>query len=72
MSPGKSIKDFKPEELVEEAKGNHLWLNAFKCIQPTEEFKAQIGGIILEKLNETDMRDSLGISRMIIMTINKS
>jgi len=72
MSKGKSIDDYSPEELVEEARGNHIWLNAFMCVRPTDDFKKDIGDMILKKLEYTDMRDSLGISKMIILTVNKS
>lgn len=68
----KSIKDYTDKELVEIANDNHIWLNAFKCINPTPEFKQKVGEMILDKLSRTDMRDSLGISKMIILTVNKS
>jgi hypothetical protein len=69
---GKSIVDYSDKELRNEAEANHIWLNAFKCINPSPEFKQEIGEMILAKLDHTDMRDHLGISKMIILTINKS
>jgi hypothetical protein len=72
MSKGKSIKDFTDAELVKMASDNHIWLNGFNCIRPTTEFKTDLADMILRKLNETEMRDHLGISNMIILTINKS
>ena len=48
MYNGKSISSFTPEELVKKAEANHIWLNAFDCINPTTEF------IEVQELTETD------------------
>jgi len=72
MYNGKSISSFTPEELVKKAEANHIWLNAFDCINPTTEFKIGLANTILEMLDITDMSDHIGISPMIILTINKS
>lgn len=69
---GKSIVLYTDAELVELARSNHIWLNAFSCIRPTPQFCQELGASILAKLNESEMRDDLGISKMIILTINKS
>jgi len=68
----KSIEDYKPEVLLEKARANHIYLNAFSCVNPTEEFVRGIGENILDMLANTDMSDGLGCSPMIILTINKS
>jgi hypothetical protein len=68
----KSITEFTPAELVEKAQDNHVWLNGFDCIRPTDEFKILVADQILAMLEKTDMTDSMGISPMIILTINKS
>jgi hypothetical protein len=33
---------------------NHIWLNAFSCIRPTDEFKIQLAESILRKLGNPD------------------
>ena len=72
MYRGKSISSFTAEELVKKAEGHHIWLNAFDCINPTAKFKLSIADQILEMLDRTEMSDHIGISPMIILTINKS
>ena len=72
MYNGKSIDKFTAEELIVKANQNHIWLNAFDCINPSPQFLQSIGNLILQKLHTTDMSDSLGISPTIILTINKS
>lgn len=34
--------------------GNHIWLNAFHCVRPTDEFKLRLADSILRKLNSAD------------------
>lgn len=72
MYYGKSIKEYTDTQLVQIAKDNHIWLNAFSCIRPTPTFLQEVGKMIIEKLEATEMSDSLGISPTIILTINKS
>lgn len=36
------------------AEGNHMWINAFACIRPSDELKRQIGAWVLEKLAQTE------------------
>jgi hypothetical protein len=72
MYNGKSIDKFTAEELVKRANENHIWINAFDCINPSPQFLQNIGSLILQKLHTTDMSDSLGISPTIILVINKS
>ena len=69
---GKSIRLYTKDEVLDEADSNHIWLNAFSCIHPTPAFAQDLGMSILHKLSETKMRDFLGISNEIILTINKS
>jgi hypothetical protein len=72
MSEPLKIDDVPAEELVRIARDNHVWLNAFSCIRPSPEFLQSIGQIVLDKLEVTDLRDGLGISPMVILTVNKS
>jgi hypothetical protein len=60
------------ERQVDIANGGHMWLNGFSCIRPTDEFLIGIGRAILANLEQTKYRDGLGISKMIILTVNKS
>jgi hypothetical protein len=69
---GKSLLLYTKDELLEIADRNHIWLNGFQCINPSDEFLKDIGRMILHKLDRSEMRDSTGISREIILTINKS
>lgn len=67
------------------AKENHIWLNAFACVQPTTEFRLQLADQILTMLSEKnnliyDYQDSadenlrtLGrLTPELIVRINKS
>jgi len=69
---GKSIALYTKDELLNEADANHIWLNGFSCIEPTDEFLKDVGRMILQKLKHTEMRDFMGISNEIILTINMS
>ena len=40
------------EDVLKSVKYNHIWLNAFSCINPTEEFKLQLANDILDWLNK--------------------
>lgn len=42
--------------VLDSARKNHIWLNAFQCIRPTDEFKRQVGETILDML---DCRENL-------------
>lgn len=68
----RSIKDYTDEEIAAEAKGNHIWLNAFACIRPTDEFLAEVGRDVLRMLASSEMRDSWGVSQMVVLSVNKS
>jgi hypothetical protein len=64
--------DLTRKQLVEQLEGNHMWLNAFSCIRPTDELKIAIGEWVLDMLNDTDVGCSLGISPTAIFRVNKS
>ena len=68
----RKISEVPAEDLVEIARGNHVWLNAFACINPTPDFLQSVGQTVLDKLEHTDLRDEFGISRITILTVNKS
>jgi hypothetical protein len=43
------MKDYE-REVLQSAENNHLWLNAFACVRPTEAFCAEVGREILRML----------------------
>jgi hypothetical protein len=72
-----------PEQIVEEARASHIWLNAFGCISPTDEFLRDVGWTVINSLNQTYLRtegigepDSrgrrAGESPVVYLRINKS
>lgn len=44
---------------------DHVWLNAFSCIRPTDEFAADVGRTVIRKVMETR-------ARHIVIRINAS
>jgi hypothetical protein len=40
------------KKVVQSAEKNHIWLNAFACVNPTDEFCARLGRQILEMLGQ--------------------
>ena len=42
------------EDIADKCHGNHIWLNAFSCIDPSDEFCRDIGQTIIDKLNNKD------------------
>ena len=40
--------------VLRSARENHIWLNAFSCIHPTDEWKIQLADAILAKLDNPD------------------
>jgi hypothetical protein len=59
-------------EIATRVQDNHMWINAFAAINPTDDLKRDIGEWVLTKLEETDMRDGLGISKYVVLGVNKS
>lgn len=39
------------KDVLESAANNRIWLNAFRCIRPTDEFKLEVADIIFSILN---------------------
>ena len=48
------MKQTTKDDVVKMVETNHIWLNAFKCINPTPEFCEKIGREIISKLNQRD------------------
>ncbi len=68
------------EKLVEVgqmARSNHIWLNGFECINPSNEFKIKLAEQILHMLNSEGRlikEESLpgAFSEMLYLSLNKS
>lgn len=58
--------------LVETLKDNHMWINAFSALNPTDDLKIAIGEWVLSELNSTKLGDSFGISPCAVLRVNKS
>lgn len=69
---GKSIRLYTKDELLDLANKNRIWLNGFSCINPSDELLKDVGRMVLTKLQHSNMRDFLGISKEIILTVNMS
>lgn len=54
MGRADDLSDKQCREIADAATANHMWLNAFMCIRPTDEIKMQIGAQILDWLNQKD------------------
>ncbi|NLF72375.1 MAG: hypothetical protein GX575_25345 [Candidatus Anammoximicrobium sp.] len=41
-------------DVMRSVKTNHIWLNAFACIRPSDEFVLMVGRYVLGLLNEPE------------------
>jgi hypothetical protein len=41
-------------DIIKSAQENHIWLSAFACVRPTDEFKIQLADQILGMLNDKE------------------
>lgn len=74
------------EKVINKVKENHIWLNGFSCINPTDKFKISLADSILKKLNSRDclmsdngitsdneaIRQLSGLTPILYISINKS
>lgn len=60
--------------VLQSAEDNHIWMNAFRCIRPSDEFAQQVGHMVLSMLGkDPNLIDSeLGTGKVLILRINKS
>jgi hypothetical protein len=42
------------KDVLKSARGNHVWLNAFSCINPTKEFLEDTGREVVGMLDNSD------------------
>lgn len=61
-----------PKRQVAIARDQHMWLNGFSCINPTPEFCQQVGRELIRIVEASEYRDGLGISKLTILTVNRS
>ena len=64
-------------EALRSARENHIWLNAFACVRPTEQFCADLGREVLRMLASADCTiesemQLVGTERELIVRVNKS
>lgn len=72
-------------DVLRAAQANHIWLNAFACVLPTQDFKIQLADQILAMLNDKEalihdhqddknkaMRALGKLTPQLIIRINKS
>ena len=67
-------KETTLNQVAKKAKSNHIWLNAFQCINPSTDFKIQLADTILRKLDDRDslLKKEDTLSEMLYLSINKS
>lgn len=66
-------KETSLNQVAKMAKSNHIWLNAFNCINPTDEYLKEIGKLVLFKLTtEECLLKTDTLSEMLYLSINKS
>jgi hypothetical protein len=58
----KSEKKYR-KEVLHMAESNHIWLNAFNCIRPTDQFKLDLADSILRMLKQDENTILTKISR---------
>lgn len=81
MGRADDLTDRQCREIADAACANHMWLNAFSCVRPTDELKMQIGEQILAWLDEkgnllpsgADHESKLAaLTPVLYLSINKS
>jgi hypothetical protein len=77
-------KEEYAQKAFEMAESNHIWLNAFSCINPSKEFCENLGRTIIEKIKQKDylmpswygesekLDEIAKLTPMMYMSINKS
>ena len=69
----KPEKDWTDAEIVEFAKGNHTWVNAFSLVNPSDEVLIELGRTLVKRLKESTMCDDLsGTFPMTYIRVNAS
>lgn len=72
--------------VYQQAEQNHIWLNAFSCINPSDQFLKEVGKMVIDKLKEKDclipssgitsdlkpLREISEMTPVLILRVNKS
>ena len=60
--------------ILKKCEANHIWLNAFSCINPDDKLLKDIGMTIIRMLNDNEnlLRDENSLSNQLYLRINKS
>lgn len=72
--------------VFEKAEENHLWLNAFACLNPTDKLKMEIGEWVIAKLKDPEnlipsssitddseiVREIAELTPVLYLSVNKS
>jgi hypothetical protein len=70
---GKREGEHTPEEIVQQAKDNHIWINRFNLVRPKDEFLRDLGQAVVNALRNTEMTDDLiGQTPVVYMRFNAS
>ena len=79
------LSEYK-DMVYKQSEENHIWLNAFSCVSPSDEFLKGVGRMVLDKLNHKDclipgsgitsdidvMRELSEMGQQLILRVNKS
>lgn len=73
------------QDVIKSSEKNHIWLNAFQCIRPTDDFKISLANQILSMMDRKEnliypwqdsesyeMRELGKLTPELIVRINKS
>ena len=62
------------QNILKKVNDNHIWLNAFSCINPTDDFKKEVGAEVIYMLSQKDrlLKAKNGINDLLYLMINKS
>lgn len=68
------------QDVIKSAEQNHIWLNAFQCLNPSDEFKIKLADAILGMLDKPSRRihsdfddpELCKLHEELIVRINKS
>lgn len=53
--------------------GDHIWLNAFAIIHPTDDFLITLGRTVVQKVQQSDIVDDfVGLSPVAVIRVNAS
>ena len=53
LATGSALTRYQ-RDVLKSAQQNHMWINAFSCVRPTDELKMQIGAWVLSQLADPE------------------